>query len=252
MTPLCERLGTEQSLFRATVGMHRPLSDLKFNAVEDISSCARSPPLNTPTPELVNVHTTRVLRAAQAQIQLLALPARPFSHTPFTTCMVSEGTLALLSACKFLFKDQELAVARDQIRLTIGCLRTLGRTWPRVARNVQEIQTIARHALGVKSNGRNNSDSTAAIDGLSINVSSASEVPSLPSLASSAGEEHLSATSTPGESGGDVISGIESLDSMCGWGNFGDFGFEEPYLMHRVTMDETDEPADQGGLDKYL
>ena len=36
----------------ATIGLHRPLSDLKFNLVEEVSSCARDPPLNNPTPDL--------------------------------------------------------------------------------------------------------------------------------------------------------------------------------------------------------
>ena len=74
---------------------------------------------------------------------------RPFSHTPFATCMTSVGTLALLSACKFLFKSQELAIARGQIRMTIGRLKSLADIWPRVARNLQEIQMIARDVLSL-------------------------------------------------------------------------------------------------------
>lgn len=132
-----------------TIGIHRPLSDLKFNDIEDVSSCAREPARAKARPDLINVHTVRVLRAVEAQIRLLTLPSRPFHHTPFTTCMVSEGTLALLSACNYLLKGKELAVARDQIRMTIGCLRSLGEVWPRTARNVKEIQTIARHVLGL-------------------------------------------------------------------------------------------------------
>ncbi|ODM17581.1 hypothetical protein SI65_07256 [Aspergillus cristatus] len=131
------------------IGVHRPLSTLKFSAVENVSSCAREPPLDTPTPDLVNVHTIRVLRAIEAQIRLLALPVRQFHHTPFTTCMVSEGTLALLSACSAILKERDLAIARDQIRMTLGCLKVLGAVWPRTARNVREIQTIAQCVLGL-------------------------------------------------------------------------------------------------------
>ncbi|KAJ5370335.1 uncharacterized protein N7496_006427 [Penicillium cataractarum] len=134
----------------ATIGIHRPLSDLKFNVSEDISSCARKPPLDTLKPDLVNIHTVRVLRSVEAQIRLLALPIRKFHHTPFATCMVSQGALALLSACNLLFEDRDLATARDQIRMTIGCLKALGDTWPRAARNVREIQAIARHMLGIQ------------------------------------------------------------------------------------------------------
>ncbi|KAH8433738.1 uncharacterized protein LDX57_011372 [Aspergillus melleus] len=132
------------------VGMHRPLSDLRFNPVEHVSSCAGDLPAETPTPELVNVHTARVLRSVESQIRLLALPIRAFNHTPFLTCMISEGTLALLSACNFLFKGKELAIARDQIRMIIGCLKALAEIWPRTRRNVHEIQLIARYVLGLE------------------------------------------------------------------------------------------------------
>lgn len=69
--------------------------------------------------------------------------------------MVSEGTLALLSDCSFLLKGRELAIARDQIRMTIGCLKTLGEFWPRTARNVEEIQKIAQCVLGLACGGNN-------------------------------------------------------------------------------------------------
>ncbi|CAG8030302.1 unnamed protein product [Penicillium salamii] len=139
----------------STIGLHRPLSALKFNAIESESSCAREPPIDTPISDSVNIHTIRVKRAIEAQIQLLALPVRQFHHTPFTTCMVSEGTLALLSDCSFLLKGRELAIARDQIRMTIGCLKTLGEFWPRTARNVEEIQKIAQCVLGLACGGNN-------------------------------------------------------------------------------------------------
>ncbi|KPM41172.1 hypothetical protein AK830_g5396 [Neonectria ditissima] len=138
---------------RSIINLHRPLSDLKFNPVEEVSTCARDPPLDIPVQELVDVHTVRVLRSVEAQIRLLALPARLFSHTPFVTCMVTEGTLVLLSACNFLLQGRELAITRHQIRMIIGCLGTLGELWTRIARNLQEIQMIARQVLGLAPKG---------------------------------------------------------------------------------------------------
>ncbi|KAJ5674565.1 uncharacterized protein N7477_004499 [Penicillium maclennaniae] len=191
----------------ATIGLHRPFSDLKFNAVEEVSSCAREPPLVTPTSDLVNVHTVRVLRAVEAQIRLLALPVRRFHHTPFTTCMVSEGTLALLSACNFLFKERDLATARDQIRMTIGCLKALGEIWPRTARNVREIQTIAHHVLGIRSN--------IAKKG---NTPSSSGVPHL-----FGGQEQRGLGSDGDSSNGtDMLPSLGSIEDLCGWYHLGD------------------------------
>lgn len=49
-----------------------------------------------------------------------------------------------------MFQKKELAVARCQIRMFIGRLQAVGEVWPRAARNVSEIQTIARHVLGIQ------------------------------------------------------------------------------------------------------
>ncbi|KAG6354797.1 hypothetical protein INS49_003878 [Diaporthe citri] len=197
----------------ATIGLHRPLSDLKFNPVEDVSSCARDPPVDNPTPDLINVHTVRVLRSVEAQIRLLALPSRPFQHTPFVTCMVSEGTLALLSACAFQLSGKELAIARDQIRLTIGCLKDLGELWPRTARNVKEIRTIARHVLGLGGSRATGSGSPAG----------SSNVPSL-----SGGESRGSLGSDAEVSSIDngVLGSLGSMEDVCGWYNLSDLGPE--------------------------
>ena len=187
--------------------MHRPISDLRFNPIENVSSCARQAPTETPKADLINVHTKRVLKSINAQIQLLALPVRPFHHTPFTTCMVSEGTLSLLSACKYLLQDKELAIARDQIRLTIGCLKTLGEVWARTAKNVKEIKTIARHVLGLEKGS----------------ASGSSQVPSLTG-SSGEGSSQSANVSTQGD---DILASLGSFEDICGWINMGsDFTYD--------------------------
>ncbi|KAL1905365.1 hypothetical protein Sste5344_008858 [Sporothrix stenoceras] len=194
----------------AAIGLHRSLSDLKFNPVEWISSCARHPPRETPSPELINVHTVRVRKSIEAQIRLLALPTEHFHHSPFTTCMVSEGTLALLSACNFLFKGKELAVAREQIRMTIGCLKALGEVWPRIAKNVQEIQTIARHVLGLGSKAAK-----------SDNVLGPSEVQS-PSSEQGQGISESEAYTAASDI--DLFASLGSMEDICGWYNSRELG----------------------------
>ncbi|KAJ0417952.1 hypothetical protein BJY00DRAFT_288693 [Aspergillus carlsbadensis] len=227
----------------ATIGIHRPLSDLKFNPVEDISSCAREPPADTPKPDLINVHTARVMRSVEAQIRLLALPARPFRHTPFTTCMVSEGTLALLSACHFYLRGPKLAIARDQIRMTIGCLKALGEIWPRTARNVREIQTIAQHVLGVGSRGTSTSMSTGTGTGCTTTPGSSDLPPLVGGAGAGTGDGRGSGSgsgSLGSSEGGDlsstetdpVSSLLGSIDDLCGWYNLaGDLTSDLPWEM---------------------
>jgi hypothetical protein len=154
------------------------------------------------------MHTVRVLRSVEAQVRLLALPVLKFHHTPFTTCMVSEGTLALLSACNFLFSGRDLATARDQIRMTIGCLTTLGDIWPRTARNVREIQAISQHVLGMRSN-----------------ATSKSSTPSLNTVPLTYGDLSQGSHSSDGDfqsNDTEIFPSIHSIEDLCGWYNFGD------------------------------
>lgn len=199
------------NLSSVMIGFHRPLSDLKFNAVEDISSCARDPAPDGPTPEHINVHTVRVLRSVESQIRLLALPSRPFNHTPFCTCMVSEGTLALLSACKFLLRGHELAIARDQIRLTIGCLKNMGDLWPRTSRNVSQIQAIAKHVLGIEARAAPKDASGSAHSATSVS------------------DGNGSSTDITSSSNSDVFSTIRDFDDICGWYDIGEMDSALPF-----------------------
>jgi len=46
--------------------------------------------------------------------------------------------------------------------MNIGCLKLLGELWPRTTRNLQEIQTIARHILGIEESRSTNSSHTSS------------------------------------------------------------------------------------------
>lgn len=128
--------------------------------------------------------------------------------------MISEGTLALLSACKFLLKGGELSRARDQVRMTIGCLKALGGIWPRTARNLQEIQRIAQCALGLKED---------------TPIPTASDPPSLSDPSSS--ERQTTQESDISSSIGDVTDMINSLDGPCSWYSLGDIDPEMPWWI---------------------
>lgn len=180
--------------------------------MEDVSSCAREPPSNTPVLDIANIHTVRVLQSVEAQVRLLALPTCQFHHTPFITCMISGGTLALLSACKFLLQKKDLAIARGQIRMTIGCLQTIGEVWPRAARNVREIQFIARRVLDLETRTVSKSETPKS-----------SEVPSL-----SDGEERGGSAPDVDDVVNDteIFPWFESIDSPGAWCNLSDLDLD--------------------------
>lgn len=207
-----------QPCTRATIAIHRPFSDLKFNPVEDVSSCAREPPSDTPVLDIANIHTVRVLQSVEAQIRLLALPTRQFHHTPFITCMISGGTLALLSACKFLLQKEDLAIARGQLRMAIGCLKAMGEVWPRAARNVAEIQTIARRVLDLEAGTASKSETPKS-----------SQVPSLSDgeeLGSSAPDVDALVNDTQ------IFPSFESIDSLGAWCNLSDLDLDVSWGFH--------------------
>lgn len=118
--------------------------------------------------------------------------------------MVSEGILALLSACSAL-KGRDLAIARDQIRMALGCLKVLGEVWPRTARNVREIQTIAQCVLGLGQVASNDSRPAST---------------ELPSFSA----DGISLDSTTGglsTDDNDLSASIGTIEDLCGWYNLG-------------------------------
>lgn len=119
--------------------------------------------------------------------------------------MVSEGILALLSACRIFLKGKDLAIARDQIRMALGSLKVLGEVWPRTVRNVGEIQTVARCVLGL---GQGPNDQ--AMLGPSEPVSSGAH-----------GVDPNLATDSLLERDKSPAASVFSIDDLCGWYNTG-------------------------------
>ncbi|KAK1455980.1 hypothetical protein CCUS01_10340 [Colletotrichum cuscutae] len=120
----------------------------------------------------------------------------------------------------FLLKGKELAVARDQIRMTIGCLKTLGKVWPRTAKNVREIQTIAQHVLGLKP--RLNGERTATDTAGSLAVTDKGD----------AGNSNSQTSMSSSQS--EVFASLGTMDDVCGWYNMEGISSQ---LSHWVQSD---------------
>ncbi|SPO06051.1 related to C6 transcription factor [Cephalotrichum gorgonifer] len=164
----------QMGISASIVGLHRPYSNLLFNPLELISSCPTGPPDSVLVGDLVNVHTERCLKAIQVQIRLMTLPARPFRHTPFVICMMTVGTIPHLAACKYIFTREQVEIARHQIRLSIGCMKTMAEAWPQAALNIRELQMIAQEVLGLSSRGRGPASTTSGGNGTNGHISSGS------------------------------------------------------------------------------
>lgn len=137
---------------RWIVDLHRQLSNLAYSAIEGVSKCCpQAPPeslLQSNSPES-DLHTRRVLHSIEQFESLLTLPTNIVSHTPFIICMIAVVAVAHLSACRYVFKGQDLRLDRERIRVTMGTLKAMGEHWALGKRTYQEISVIAREILSL-------------------------------------------------------------------------------------------------------
>jgi hypothetical protein len=63
--------------------------------------------------------------------------------------MIAVVTIAHLSACRYVFKGQDLPLNRERIRVTMGTLKAMGEHWSLGKRTYQEISVIAREILSL-------------------------------------------------------------------------------------------------------
>ncbi|KAI0966248.1 hypothetical protein F4678DRAFT_450560 [Xylaria arbuscula] len=132
------------------IALHRPFSRLPFHHLEGVSSCLVEPPKRLPKKTSKTVHTQRCLQSIEAQLEFLVLPVQPIFRSPFTICMTAACTHTLLAAIKVLYSGRQLAVARHQLRLVFGYIRTLSKVWSQGERNLEELQLIAQEVLSRK------------------------------------------------------------------------------------------------------
>lgn len=94
--------------------------------------------------------------------------------------MLTTGTLALLAACRYSLRGQKLAVARDQIRMSIGCHKAMANVWPQAGSNLHEVQAIACEVLGLPmGNNINNNNTNKPIKPSFNQTCSSPETPSI-------------------------------------------------------------------------
>ncbi|KAF2679093.1 nicotinate-nucleotide diphosphorylase [Lentithecium fluviatile CBS 122367] len=127
---------------------HRPFSSLTYS-IEELSteSFASPVPFIEPLKQNRGTHTARILKAIDIQTKLLAIPCAIERHNVFTACMVATLSTAQISACNILLEDHALSIARDRVRLSIGCLNAMGTIWPLAKKMAREVRYVARRTL---------------------------------------------------------------------------------------------------------
>ncbi|KAL2126075.1 hypothetical protein VTI74DRAFT_1754 [Chaetomium olivicolor] len=136
-------------MYTSITYIHRPLSTLRYEPAEHISSCG-SPP--RPLTSGVSIgsaldrtsHLDRLLQAVRKQNQcLIILPLGSAQLSPFIICMVACCTIAHLVAYKSALAPREADVARSRIRVCIGTLKHYEGIWPRARKILRELKSIA-------------------------------------------------------------------------------------------------------------
>lgn len=103
-----------------------------------------------------HAHTSKVLFAVERFNELLMLPTNIAAHTPFIICMIASIAKTQFAACRYLYSGQQLQLARERIRLSMGALKALGEYWPLGKRTYQELGVIARDVLSLDPKHRQN------------------------------------------------------------------------------------------------
>lgn len=137
---------------RSLAFIHRPLSNLRYDPAEDISSCGPPPPpleQNSGYTRIAHgVHSEKLFQAIRKQTQcLILLPMRAAQLSPFVICMIACSTIAYLVASKLALKADEAEAARSRIRISLATLRMYEDAWPRAKKILMELKRIAQSIL---------------------------------------------------------------------------------------------------------
>lgn len=153
------------------VHIHRPLSRLYHSPIEKVSHCAPPPPDHNTTSiedKTYWLHTKKTLEAAEAAINLYALPTSIINHTPLGICGIVLSTLANLSACAYILTGSEWYRTRDRVRLGLGCLKTFSEVWEVSRWTEKETKKIARTVFAMPRPGMERAGAFGPADGLKV------------------------------------------------------------------------------------
>ncbi|RDW93991.1 putative Zn(II)2Cys6 transcription factor [Aspergillus mulundensis] len=127
-------------LYLALTYLHHPRSSMRFASfhANPPTPCTRFQLPETPTEQLslnhtqaLNLHSHKLLRAADHLSALATLPSAIHRRTPFFTCALAMCIIVHTAALLVVESDEKKKEAiKARIQLSIGGLKVLGRTWP--------------------------------------------------------------------------------------------------------------------------
>jgi hypothetical protein len=91
-----------------------------------------------------DVHTAKAMQAARDISKLITLPCPLINHTPFFSCAVTMASIVFLSYWSFIATESGDAFIKENIRLNIGVLKTLGELWPIADTVLGQVKGVAK------------------------------------------------------------------------------------------------------------
>jgi len=126
-----------------TIMLHRPRSDLNLEDTEKVTTCVAAHQLPLPG-NFKDIHTAKAMQAARDICKLITLPCPMTRHTPFFSCAVTMASIVFLSYWSFIATESGDAYIKENIRLNIGVLKTLGELWPVANAVLAQVKGVAQ------------------------------------------------------------------------------------------------------------
>lgn len=116
---------------RGLIHLHHPRSNMRFASFHAQTSCTRLRALecNSQSIEL-DLHSHKLLRAANMLSNLATLPGQVKHRTPFFTCAIAMAVIVHVAGCLMVTGSDKEEPVRARIQLGLGALNVLGKVWP--------------------------------------------------------------------------------------------------------------------------
>lgn len=128
---------------RALIYLHHPRSSMRFASfnANPPTSCTRIKPIEESGSELthsqsLDLHSHKLIRAADILSGLATLPSAIHHRTPFFTCALAMCMIVHTAALLVAGGSGREEGINARIQLSIGSLKTLGKIWP-LSQNVR-------------------------------------------------------------------------------------------------------------------
>ncbi|KAL4920374.1 hypothetical protein BDW62DRAFT_16652 [Aspergillus aurantiobrunneus] len=127
----------QMTLYLALIYLHHPRSSMRFASIHTNppTSCTRLKPAGEPGCELgfsqtLDLHSHKLLRAADLLSGLATLPSAIHHRSPFFTCALAICIIVHTAALLVVGGAGKEEAVNSRIQLSVGGLKVLGKIWP--------------------------------------------------------------------------------------------------------------------------